>query len=130
MLVGPTDSGKTWFIRNEVIPNLKKEGYKMQYIKDCDWDFSDLTNIDFVFVDEVETLTDRAFLEKRHPEEVPYYTDGYLETVKQWNEKLARIKTPAVFLIARNEDEEVDNLVKKMKVTDWGTKVMTLRFSR
>lgn len=130
VLVGPTDSGKSRFVINNLIPTLTKEGYKVSYIKECDDDFGDLEQADFVVVDEVETFSDREYLENRHPEENPYYTKGYIKAVKDWHKKLENISVPAVFIITRNEEEEIQNLVDNMKLTDWGVQVKTIKFSK
>lgn len=130
VLVGSTNSGKSWFIAEELIPSLEKEGYKVSYIKECGDIHGNFKKADFVVVDEVETFFDREYLEKRHPEETPYYTDDYVEKVQGWHKNLENISVPSVFIITRNNEEEIDNLVDNMIYTDWGTKVRVVKFDR
>lgn len=128
VLVGPTGSGKTRFSRTKLLPTLKGAGLNANMVNDCDEDFSVLKGVRVAVIDEVETFIDRDFLEKKHPEEVPYYTAGYVKQVLGWFDKLEKVGIPAVYVITRNEKEEVDYLVANMKVTDWGRKVKTLSF--
>ncbi len=130
VLLGKTDSGKTWFCLHELMPFLQAENFNVVYLKDCDESFGIINTADFVIVDEGETFIDRDFLEKRHPEEVLYYTKGYVKAVKEWHKKLAGIKVPSVFIITRNEDEELDYLMKNIKLTDWGARVKPVKFKR
>lgn len=129
-LIGATGAGKTWYIKNELIPLLESEKFKVKYFKDCKQNLEVENDGDIVVVDEMETFFDREFLEKRHPEERPYYEKKYLEEVNEWHKKLKGIKTPAIFIITRNGKEEIDYLVKNFKLTDWGTPVKAIIFER
>jgi len=127
VLVGPTGSGKTWYVKNELIPYLAKKGMKPQYL-DCGKELTIKEHTDIVIIDEVETFFDKEYLEKKHPEESPYYTPKYIDTVTSWHEKLKRIEVPAIYIITRNEKEEIDYLTDNMKTTDWGRWVECLGF--
>lgn len=129
VLVGSGGSGKTYFIVNQLVPYLKEKGVNCQYFVDCNALAKMSSDIDFLILDEIETFIDKDFLEKRHPEEDPYYTDKYLGEVAVWHEKLKKIKTPSLFIITRNENEEIENLVNNLKVMDWGVRVNCLRFN-
>ncbi|MDO8507217.1 MAG: hypothetical protein Q7S53_01465 [bacterium] len=128
VLVGPTDLGKTHFVASQLLPALGKAGIDARMVKDCDEDFNILEGVDIAIFDEVETFIDREFLEKRHPEEIPYYTSMYAKKVLGWFDKLGKVEIPAVYIITRNEKEEVEYLVENMRLTDWGRKVKTLSF--
>jgi len=128
VLVGPTNSGKSWFLQQQLIPWLKKKNIKASYLKDCNESMSEDDESDYFIIDEVETFFDKGFLETRHPDKTPYYTDEYLSQVNIWHKNIAQISKPAVFVITRNEDEEIDYLVKNLKQTDWGKPVKVLKF--
>ena len=128
-LVGPTDSGKTRYVENELIPFL--EGKKLQavYFKDSDH-VSDVAKEIIIIVDEVETLLDKSFLENQHKEELPYYSPEYLEKVRKWHDKLRDLSAPGVFIITRNDKVAIDYLVNNVKTTDWRTPVECIFFER
>ena len=130
VLIGGTDEGKTWFVHNELIPCLEEKGLRVKYFKDCNAEFDLSDNPELVIIDEVETLTDREFLEKRHPEEKTYYKKKYLQEVKGWHEKLKNINLPAIYIVTRSEKEEIDFLSKNLRVTDWGKPVKCIVFKR
>jgi hypothetical protein len=117
-------------VTNELLPTIEKRNLQAQYIKECDDSFQGINNADIAIIDEVETLIDKDFLEQRHPKERPYYDDKYVGQVNNWFKKLKGINIPAIFIITRNDKEEISYLVKHLNVTDWGQKVTTLPFSR
>lgn len=127
-LVGRTNSGKTFYVINELLPFLKKKGFNAIYFASCDIISVVLEDAVTMIVDEVETFADKDFLEQRHPEDKPYYSSVYLNKVKKWHEKLKNIQGPSVFILTRNEKEEIKNLVDNVKVADWGTPVDCLIF--
>ncbi|PIZ00116.1 hypothetical protein COY62_04330 [bacterium (Candidatus Howlettbacteria) CG_4_10_14_0_8_um_filter_40_9] len=129
-LIGATDFGKTWYVKNELIPFLESNEFKVKYFKDCKQKLEIKKDDDIVIVDEVETFVDREYLESRHPEEDPYYSEKYLEQVKGWHKKLKYIQKPAVFVITRNEDEEISYLVDNLDETDWGTHIKSIVFEK
>ena len=98
-LIGATDSGKTWYVKNELVPFLESSESKVKYFKDCKQKLEIKKDDDIIIVDEVETFVDREYLEKRHPEEGPYYSKKYLNQVNGWHKKLKDIQKPAIFLI-------------------------------
>lgn len=130
-LVGTTDSGKSWFIKNELLPFLHGRGLSVSYFSDC----TNLSNVggskNGTIIEEVEVLQDRGFLEKNHPAEQPYYTNKYLEKVANWFQELAKIKTPCVYVITRNGQRDINNFMKTVKETDWdGRRVICIEFQR
>lgn len=102
LLVGPSDSGKTWFVEHTLMPLFKKQGKVVLFYRNCDVLEKDIT-ADFVIVDEVELLQDHDFLQKLHPEDTPYYTSEYLAKVKKWQEKLNTLTVPGLFIVSREK---------------------------
>lgn len=129
-LVGTADSGKSWFIKNELLPFLHNKGLSVLYFPDCT-NLSDVGKENGAIIEEVEVLQDRGFLEKNHPNEQPYYTDEYLKRVMGWFRELARIKVPCVYVVTRNDRRDIDNFIKTIKKTDWdGREVARVEFQR
>ena len=118
LLIGKTDSGKTYFILNELIPYLKTTGLEVKYYKDCN-QVNGLPKEDVVIIDEVETLLDTEQLEAQHPEENPYFSEEYLDKIQQGHEKLKQIKQPCIYVITRNDSEDIDYFLKNIKTVDW-----------
>lgn len=120
LLVGLADSGKTYYVTNELIPFLKNKGFNVAYFTDCDHlsNIPNKTNI--VIIDEVETLIDKSFLEQRYPKDKPYYSPGYLKKVEIWHNKLKLIKIPSVFILTRTKKEETEYLLDSAEKMDWG----------
>jgi adenosyl cobinamide kinase/adenosyl cobinamide phosphate guanylyltransferase len=118
LLVGPTDSGKSHFIKKQMIPLLKQNNINVSYFEECkDLEADDQSDV--CIVDEVEILFDRAFLENRHPKERPFYTDAYLKKVKVWQKKLSLIKKTIICVVTRNDVAEINNLSKNYKKLEW-----------
>lgn len=130
LLVGPTDSGKTWYIKNTLIPFLQTKKIKAIYFSDpCV--ISELNNkTDIFIIDEIETLFDQDFLTGRSIDPEPYYSETYLTKVKLWHDKLKKLTAPSIYILTRNNQEEIDNIANNFKVTDWGAKVKCLIFDR
>lgn len=128
LLVGHTNSGKTYYAVNELMPFLKNKKFNAVYLANCE--IVPIISNDAVamIIDEVETLADKDFLEQSHPEDKPYYSLAYLNKVKKWHEKLKNIQVPAVFILTRNEKEEIKYLVNNINTTDWGDPVKVLVF--
>jgi hypothetical protein len=115
-LVGKSDSGKTYFAKNELIPFLKSKGLEVRYFQNCE----EVVSMKGVaIVDEVESFQDLDFLEKEHPEEAPYYTDDYINKVNHWFENLRNLNEPAIFLVTRPGEKEVEHFAQKIKTSDW-----------
>jgi len=128
LLVGPTDSGKTRYIKNTLIPFLREKKMRVIYFSDPDF-IQELDNgADVFVVDEVETLLDQDFLVTCSKDSEPYYSDEYLAKVKVWHDKLGELSAPSIFILTRNKQEEINNIVDKLKVMDWGAKVKCLVF--
>ena len=117
-IVGSTDSGKSYFIKNKVIPLLEHNNIKVSYFKDCESLKLD-KQCDVYIVDEVEILFDKIFLENKYPKESPYFTKNYLEKVKKWHKKLSRINKPVICVVTRNTEDEIDYLSKNYKSLEW-----------
>ena len=129
-LIGSSDSGKTWFVQNELIPFLNKNN-KVLYFENCDQlSVETIKDVDFIIVDEVEVLQDLHFLETIHPEEKPYFSSGYIAKIKGWFNKLNNVQQPGVFIITR-EKESIQNFIRNVKTLDWnGMDAETIEFSR
>lgn len=119
ILVGPGDSGKTWFVENTFIPYLKSRDKNIRYFKDPDGVSSrECNHQDFVVVDEVESLQDRKFLEAQSPHEKPYYSEAYEAKVNCWFEKLKVISCPGIYVISRNK-KAIPHFMKTVHSLDW-----------
>lgn len=131
-LIGPADSGKSWFAKNNLLPFLIKQGLRGNYFTDCDEISSGKSeHYDFALIDEVESLQDFEYLENVYPDERPYYSNQYLQKVKTWFEKIALLECPSVYIITRNEPPDIDNFVRHVKKADWdGRKVEVLIFEK
>lgn len=123
-LVGPTDSGKSWFVEKNLLPFLYNNGLSGTYVSNCDKIANLQPEGDFIIIDEVETLQDRQFLENLHPEKRPYYSHEYTAKVQKWNNQLGKINTPSVYIIARNEKLEINNFIENISRTDWNSQVV------
>lgn len=124
-IVGETDSGKTWFINNELMPFLEKQGIKAAYFEDCD-KIDNSSQADCFIVDEVETLFDKKRLEEKYGQD--YYNNDYLVKVADWHKKLSIITKPAIFIVTRNA-ADVEYLVENYKKLEWNQfPVRTIEF--
>ena len=130
VIVGPTNSGKTWYIKNELMPFLKSKKLQSFYIKDSLHDFKLSQNVDIIIADEFETLTDEDFLTSLHPDEQPYYKEGYLNIVGNSHARFKKITPPIIFVITRNKKEEIGNLLDNLKIIDSGQPVETFKFDK
>ena len=122
ILVGPSDSGKTWFAQNELIPFLKNNGIKTLYFENCNRLSAETTkDADLVVVDEVEMLQDLNFLETIHPKEKPYFSPQYVYQTKKWFDNLNSISQLGVFIVTR-EKEVLQNFIQNVRTLDWNAK--------
>lgn len=108
-IVGASDSGKTYFVCNKLIPRLKAGGLKVLYF--AEGDLIKEGESDVVVFDEVETLFDQERIENK---EGKLYDQDYLEKVKDWGDKYKTFSSPAVFVISRNE-EDIEYLSKNLE---------------
>lgn len=118
VLVGPSDSGKTWFVQHTLIPYLKKQGSNIIYYKNCDVLVDNNKTADFVIVDEVELLQDYDFLQKLHPKDTPYYASEYLVKVNKWQEKLTTLTIPGLFIVSR-ERGVIPYVLEHVHTLEW-----------
>ncbi|MCX6713407.1 MAG: hypothetical protein NTY66_04350 [Candidatus Vogelbacteria bacterium] len=122
-LVGPTDSGKTWFVEHELIPFLQNEGLAVRYFENANKITPDIKfSEDVVIMDETEILVDKSFREGLHPAERPFYSPDYLDKVATWHKVFKNISQPAVFIITRNKPEEIDHLIQTIRQNEWNGK--------
>ncbi len=121
-VVGPSDSGKTYWVMNSLIPELEARGKKVFYAPDGDTEVSDC---DIVIFDEVETLFDKDRLEEQSGTSEPYYSEKYLEKVKRWQENYASRKEPALYVISRPA-KDVDYLVKNLSQPEWSSRPISM----
>ena len=129
-LVGETNSGKTYFVINELIPFLKEKNIKVTYFSDCD-SIIIVPKEGIAIIDEVETFQDKNYLEKTNVKENLYYTDSYIKKVKDWFKKLKKVKIPTIYITTRNGKKEIRYFVDNVKTTDWDErKVNVIIFSR
>lgn len=130
LLVGPTDSGKTWYVKNTLIPFLQEKNLKTLYCSDVDFIPEQINDFDVLIVDEIETLLDKSFLEAGSNDSEPYYSKEYLDKVENWHVKLEKIDIPGVFILTRNKPEEIKNIVDNYVELDWGAKIKSFVFER
>jgi len=130
LLVGPTDSGKTTYVKNDLIPFLQKNHFNPAYFANID-DFNESKNTaDIFIIDEIETLIDQDYLENHSNSPKPYYSEKYLEKVKNWHDKLKKITVPSIFILTRNSEDQIENIINNLRVTDWGAKVECFAFKK
>lgn len=131
LLVGQTNSGKTWFIKKEFMPFLKKQNIKTVYFANPGKLFATkVKDADFIIVDEVEIMQDKDFLQNIHFKENPYYSPKYLNKVKKWFNNLKYVGQPSIFIVTR-EKEAIKNLIKTVKILEWNNqKVRVVEFKR
>ncbi|MBI2065522.1 MAG: hypothetical protein HYT68_00415 [Candidatus Zambryskibacteria bacterium] len=128
-LVGESDSGKTHFVLKELIPFLVSKRLRITYFPDCNH-ISVLPKTGVAIIDEVETFQDKEFLEKNRTARKPYYNKRYVQKVNRWFKKLKRVKTLSIYIITRNNKNEVKHFQKTVKAADWDKrKVAVVVFS-
>ena len=130
LLVGPTDSGKTWYVKNTLMPFLQEKNQKILYCSDSDSIPEGTRDFDILIIDEIETLLDQSFLEANSNDPEPYYSKEYLDKVENWHAKLKKLDVPGIFILTRNKPEEIKNLVDNYDELDWGAKVKSFVFER
>ena len=129
-LVGKSNSGKTYFIKNELIPFLKEKEMVVSYFSDGD-QITSLPQKGIAVIDEVETFQDKEFLEKNNTTKKPYHTKKYAKKVNSWFKKLKKVKIPTIYIITRNNKNEIEHFQKIIKTTDWDNrKVKVVVFTR
>ena len=126
LLVGKTNSGKTYFITNELIPFFGKNGKQAIYISSMNEEINP-TKDSIVILDEFEILDDRVFLEHQHPEETPFYSNEYLECIDKWLAKADKIKNTCVYVVTRNKDVEIEN-IKRISKFSFSDDIEVLEF--
>ena len=127
VLVGSSDSGKTFWVKNTIIPYLEASGKKVEYLKDG----SELPkeSPDVVICDEVETLFDQEYLKGDNTEE--YYTDEYLDKVNGWYKNYAELPMSTLFVVTRNKPNQVENLLQNFHKADWDDRdIVVLKFEK
>jgi hypothetical protein len=115
VLVGPTDLGKTRWVKTALIPYLRSLGKDPQYLEDGDAPLGKVSDI--AICDEVETLFDELFLQGGSSEK--YYDQKYLKRVRSWYAKYAILPEGALYIVTRNTHDQIENLVKNFHNTDW-----------
>lgn len=125
VIVSSSDSGKTYWVKNNLIPFLGP--LEVAYFQDGN-SINDVIADVYIF-DEAETLCDRKYLEACNSDEVFYYSESYLQQVKHWHDFYKKFTKPSLYIITRNNDNEIDNLVSNFKKSDWdGRTIEALRF--
>lgn len=119
VVVGPSNSGKTHWARQVLMPMLLERGKRAFYFPDGS---VSADSHDIAIFDEAETFFDREHLEQSHPEERPYYTREYEAQVREWHKNYARHEEASIYLITRNTEEDAEFLVRHMKVADWDSR--------
>src|SRR3989344_4644361 len=113
-LVGKSDSGKTFFIKKELVPFLNSKKVKVLYFSNPD-QINTSSKSGAVIIDEVETFQDKEFLEKNNTTEKTYYSKKYIKKVNEWFKKLKKVKIPSIYIITRNNEDEVKYFQKTIK---------------
>jgi len=126
LLVGTSDSGKTFFGKNELTPFFRKQGIKVAYFKNMNKKII-YKKDEILVLDEFEILEDQTFLEKLHPEEKPYYSEKYLQDVHKWLKKAESIKNPCIYILTRNGIQEIE-YIKKIKSFSFKENVKIIEF--
>ncbi len=127
MLVGPSDSGKTFWAKNTLIPYLETSGKKVEYLKDGSELPKELLNV--VICDEVEILFDQEYLQGNSAEK--YYTDEYLNKVRGWYKSYSQLPMSTLFITTRNEPNQIDNLLQNFHKADWDNRdIVVLKFEK
>lgn len=130
LLVGGTGIGKSYYINNELTPFLMGINYKVNYYSDSLMTEKISEDCDILILDEFETLFDKEYLEKNHPEENPYYEKKYVQLVKSCQEKVKYINKPIIFVVTRNTKDEIEYLAKNIKKIGSGQKVKVVVFEK
>ena len=116
LLVGPSDSGKTWFAKHDLINTLKQADIRVAYFENCDV-IDGKNEADCFMIDEVEIMGDRNYLESKYG--LKYFNDDYLDRVALWHNKLSKIKKPSIFIVTRNNKDEINYLKENYKFLEW-----------
>ncbi len=104
VIIGPSDSGKTYFVINKLIPGLEGENLRVAYFEDGDH-IDDKAVCDVVIFDEAETLSDQESIENQ--DGTPYPRE-YLDKVANWGVQYKVFNQPAIFIVSRKvEDAQV-----------------------
>lgn len=127
VLVGPTNSGKTYWIKNILIPYLESVGQIVEYLKDGHEILKSSPNI--AVCDEVETLFDQEYLQNGNEN---YHTKEYLNTVRnKWYKNYSKLPASTLFVITRNEPDQINNLLQNFKNADWDNReIQILKFEK
>ena len=122
VLVGPSDSGKTYWLKNVFIPQIKSVGMRAKYLENSGAPYKKSSGI--VICDEVETLFDERYLQRGHKK--PYYEAKYLEKVGKWFKRYSTLPPSTLFVITRNTKDQVKNLMSNFHRADWDNRQITI----
>lgn len=122
ILVGPTDSGKTHWVQSNLIPYLESAGQHVAYLKDGDQALVGVPDV--VVCDEAEVLFDEKYLQDDNPE--PYYSDEYMQKVHRWFVNYSLLPRKTIFVVTRNQPDQIKNLVDNMHQADWDNRDVTV----
>lgn len=113
-LIGPSDSGKTWFVKNILVPKLESKQIRCHYISDSIHNFSLPGPVDLLIADEFETLSDRKLLEKLNIKDKPYYPPEYVNRVEECHRRFRQLDPdlPILFIITRNNSEGINSPIQ------------------
>ena len=129
-MVGKSDSGKTFFIKRELIPFLNSKKVNILYFSNCD-KITTTPKEGVAIIDEAETFQDREFLEKNNTAKKSYYNKQYIQKVNDWFKKLKKVKIPSIYIVTRNNTSEINHFKKTIKATDFdGRETDVVVFSR
>lgn len=126
-VIGASNSGKTYFATQILLPMLQEMYTEAAYYSTCS--HLPIHTIAPAIIDEVEIMEDYQFLQSLHPEEYPFYSQEYLQKVSKWDTELKHIQTPSIALITRNDPESQIYLTKTIQTCSWNNyPVQILRF--
>ena len=117
LIVGASNTGKSFFVQNTLRPFLQKKGESVHYFKDGNAIPQKPSRCSIVLLDEFEILDDREFLEAKNSNESPYYSEKYLNQVKKWNKKIDKFVMPRVYILTRNDPTEIQNILLYKKLS-------------
>lgn len=122
VIVGASDSGKTYWVQNTLIPKLREIGKLVAYSEDG---FNNIAMLDVAIFDEAETLFDANELKIKYPEENPYYSEKYIEQVKNWFSMYSSHTEPSIYIISRRKND-IQFLLENFKKSDWDNRNLKL----
>lgn len=119
ILIGKTNSGKSYFVKKELISLLKKK-FRVVYFKDGD--NVEIKKADVAIFDEAELLFDKTRLEKQGE----IFSRLYLNKVNKWQILYKKFNMPSIYIVTRNEMKDINYIKKNYKKAEWDNRKITV----